>query len=104
MASTAHTTRRSLFAITGGIAAAVAVPAAAQAVSADPWDALLTALRVMDPRLAEQGELARQQGFEPQQLHLVMRSSEGPMLVFRKTVNGVNGPYVFDGAASGGLN
>ena len=100
MAEATHTTRRSLFAIAAG--AALLPPALA--ASQTPWDGLLAALNLLDPRLAEQGEIARQQGFEPQQLYMVLRSAEGPLLVFRKTVDGVTGPYVFDGAANGAVN
>jgi len=101
MASQAHTTRRTLFAIAAG---AALLPSAALASTPSQWDGLLETLHMLDPRLAEQGKLARAQGFEPKQLHMVLRPADGPLLVFRKTVDGVTRPYVFDAAAGGAVN
>lgn len=95
--------RRHLFAAPAAIAVA-ALPVVAQAAAPDPWDVLIAGLAIIDPVFAEQAIEARAQGFEIEELHMLCRTVDAPFLVFRKSVNGVTGPHIFDGTTKGGLN
>lgn len=96
--------RRSIFGMSAGAIVAASLPAVAVAQQPDPWDVLIAGLAVIDPAFAEQAKLARAQGFEIDELHTLCRTIDQPFLMFRKTVNGVTGPHIFDGIDNGGLN
>lgn len=96
--------RRLFFGATGAAVAAAAVPALAAAREPEPWDVLIAGLTVLDPILADQARDARAQGFEVCELHMVCRTVGEPFLLFRKSINGVTGPHIFDGTVKGGLN
>ena len=96
--------RRHLFGAVPAVAVA-AVPARAEAAAPDPWDVLIAGLAVMDPVFAQQARDARDQGFETDQLYMICRTMDSPFLLFRKTVDGINGPHIFETKPrDGGLN
>lgn len=84
MASQAHTTRRRLFAITGGIAAAVALPAAAQAAPHDEWEIFVAGVSLMHPRLAEQARAAQAAGYKVSECYSVIAVGDAPCLCFSR--------------------
>lgn len=96
--------RRHLFGVTGAAVAAAAVPTIAAAREPEPWDVLIAGLTVLDPFLASQARDARAQGFEVSELYMVCRTVGEPFLLFRKSINGVTGPTIFDGTVRGDLN
>lgn len=88
--------RRSLFSLAPAALVAVAAPALAQ--PSDPWDALSSALAVINPALADKAREAQAAGYHPNELTLVHNDTERPMLLFRREYGPNAGPRAFDGA------
>lgn len=91
MASEAHTTRRRLFAIAGGLTVA-STPIAAYASAMSPAEAdaatFEAGLSLIDPRLAPMAQQAIKDGWKPSELFSVLSATKVlPALMFAREVS-----------------
>ena len=80
--------RRHLFGASAAVAVA-ALPAAVLAAPADPWDAFLEALETIHPDLVDAGERARDRGYRPDEMIVMMvpKNGQKPWLTFRHEIS-----------------
>lgn len=105
MASTAHTTRRSLFSMAAG-AAILTAPMAASAAPTDDWGQLIAGLVAIHPALQEPALKAKAEGYHPDELITVFIMNDGdrPFLIFRREFGESPGPRTYYGPAQDGAN
>lgn len=88
MASPAHTTRRSLFAIAGATALLPAAALAGTQARATEWDRFAEKVGALDPELEKSARAAEAAGWHPSELCLIyMQAGHRPFLQFQRKVN-----------------